>query len=63
MSQYIVVEKKNHLAVHLYATNAESAKHWIANEAVEYCAKGYFMNKTLTPKCFEVVGRTSTALR
>lgn len=50
-----VVEKKNHNVVHAYCSTMESAKRWIEVNAVEYCAKGYFMDKTLTPDCFEVV--------
>ncbi len=50
-----VVEKKNHLHVHAHCCTLESAQRWIDNNAVEYCAKGYFMDKTLTPDCFEVI--------
>lgn len=54
-----IVEKKNHLAVHALCETAESAARWIAKNAVEYCAKGYFMDKTLTPDSFEIVGADS----
>jgi non-ribosomal peptide synthetase component E (peptide arylation enzyme) len=60
MSQYIIVEKKNHLAVHAHCSTLESANHWIEALAPQYCAKGYFMDKTLTPSCFEVIERTNT---
>ncbi len=50
-----VVEKSNHLAVHALFDHIERAKRWIEVHAVEYCAKGYFMDKTLTPESFEIV--------
>lgn len=49
-----VVEKKNNLAVHAICDTKESAQRWIDKNAVEYCAKGYFMDKTLTPESFEI---------
>jgi hypothetical protein len=51
---YKIVEKKNPLALHALCDTLESAKRWIAINAVEYCAKGYFMDKTLTPQSFEI---------
>lgn len=50
-----VVEKANHLAVHCIAYTKERAERWIAVNAVEYCKKGYFSDKTLTPESFEVI--------
>ena len=50
-----VVEKKNHLHVHAHCDTRERAENWIAVKAPEYCAKGYFSDKTLTPDSFEVV--------
>ena len=47
-----VVEKKNHLAVHAWCSCRERAEYWINVEAPIYCAKGYFMDKTLTPDSF-----------
>ncbi len=49
-----IVEKLNHLAVHAHCSTHESAKRWLAEKAPEYCAKGYFMNKALTPDDFEI---------
>jgi hypothetical protein len=51
---YKIIEKKNPLAVHALFSSLESAQRWIAVNAVEYCAKGYFMDKTLTPQSFEI---------
>lgn len=54
MAQFKIVEKKNPLAVHAHCSTLESAQWWLAVNAVEYCAKGYFMDKTLTPQSFEI---------
>ena len=47
-----VVEKKNHYAVHVICPSRYAAERWINVEAPIYCAKGYFMDKTLTPDSF-----------
>lgn len=47
-----VVEKKNHLAVHVHCSCKEAAERWLNVEVPIYCAKGYFMDKTLTPDSF-----------
>ena len=52
---YRIVEKQNPLAVHCLCDSLERAQHWINVKAVEYCLKGYFMDKTLTPESFMVV--------
>lgn len=52
---YKIIEKANPLALHAICDTAESAARWIAVNAVEYCAKGYFMDKTLTPDSFVAV--------
>lgn len=51
---FYVVEKSNHLHVHAHCSTKESAERWIAVNAVEMCAKGYFMDKSLTPQSFEI---------
>lgn len=50
-----IVEKSNPLAVYAHCSTLESAKYWISFKAVEYCRKGYFMDKTLTPESFTIV--------
>jgi hypothetical protein len=55
---FSVVEKKNPLAVHAHCITRESAQRWIDVNAPDYVAKGYFMDKTLTPADFMVVERT-----
>ena len=51
---YKIVEKNNPLAVHAHCCTLESAQRWIAVNAPLYCAKGYFMDKTLTPDSFTI---------
>ncbi len=49
-----VIEKSNPLAVHAICSGIDGAKRWITVNAPEYCAKGYFMDKTLTPDSFAI---------
>ena len=51
---YKIVEKNNPLAVHAHCETLDSAKRWLAVNAPLYCAKGYFMDKTLTPDSFVI---------
>lgn len=55
MKTFKVVEKQNNLAVHALCDTKERAQRWIDINAVEYCAKGYFMDKSLTPDSFEIL--------
>lgn len=50
-----VVEKANHLAVHAHCHSEQSASRWISDKAPAYCARGYFMDKSLTPDSFTVI--------
>ena len=54
MANFKIVEKKNPLAVHALCDTRERAQRWLDINAPEYCAKGYFMDKTLTPADFEI---------
>jgi len=54
-SMYKIVEKSNPLAVHCLCDSLERAQHWVDVKAVEYCLKGYFMDKTLTSESFMIV--------
>ena len=51
---YYVIEKNNSLAVHSHCYTKERAELWISEKAPEYCAKGYFMDKTLTFDSFTI---------
>lgn len=51
---YHIVEKTNPHALHAICETLERAEHWINVKAPEYCAKGYFMDKTLTPDSFTI---------
>ena len=52
--EWKIVEKKNPLAVHALCHSRESAERWIAVNAPMYCARGYFVDKTLTPDSFTI---------
>lgn len=49
-----VIEKSNPLHVHAVCSTLASAQRWIAESAPQYCAKGYFMDKSLTPESFTI---------
>ena len=52
---YKVVEKANRLAVHsIHSTRAGAERH-LKEVVPGYVAKGYYMDKTLTPASFVVV--------
>ena len=50
-----IVEKKNHNKVHQVFSSLERAKRSLAEVIPDYCAKGYFMDKTLTADDFEII--------
>jgi hypothetical protein len=57
MTQFKLVEKANPLHLHgLFETRERAERHLEVN-IPEYCAKGYFMDKTLTPDSFEIKPR------
>jgi hypothetical protein len=62
MTTYRIVEKKNHLAVHAICGSKESAQRWLDVTAFDYCARGYFMDKSLTPDSFEIQVRPQVTL-
>lgn len=51
MNKYKVVEKNNHLAVHLITWSKERGEQWIE----KYGDSGIFTDKTLTRDSFEVI--------
>lgn len=53
-TMFQVVEKKNPRAVHCITYTRERAERWIAVTAPDYCRRGYFMDKTLTPESFTI---------
>ena len=52
--QFHIVEKQNPLALHAICETRESADRWIKELAPFYCARGHFMDKTLTPDSFTI---------
>ena len=55
MTGYKIVEKDNPLAVHGLFDRLDRAERHLKEEIPFYCARGYFMDKTLTPESFEIV--------
>lgn len=54
MTGYTIREKKNPLAVHGKFDSLERAERHLAVVTPEYCRKGYYMDKTLTPADFYI---------
>lgn len=50
-----IVEKKNPLATHAVFMSRESAERFLAVNVPDYCARGLYMDKSLTPDSFQVV--------
>lgn len=50
-----LVEKENHLHVHGHFDSRARAERHLAVNIPDYCARGFFMDKTLTPESFEVI--------
>lgn len=53
----LIVEKKNNFYVHAIFNSMQSAERHLAETIPIYCARGYFMDKTLRPDDFEIVER------
>lgn len=54
-TQWKLVEKKNHLAVHGIFDSLESARGHLLREIPVYVQKSFFMDKTLTADSFEII--------
>lgn len=52
---YAIVERKDHLAVHSIFDSRDRAKRHLKEVIPEYVARGYYMDKTLRPKDFEII--------
>ena len=50
-----LVEKANHLAVHGHFLSRETAERHLRDTIPDYCRRGIFMDKTLTPESFEII--------
>jgi hypothetical protein len=53
-TMFKIVEKNNPRAIHCITATRERAEWWIAVTAPEYCRRGYFMDKNLTPDSFTI---------
>lgn len=56
MAKYKMIEKKNPLAVHALFDSRAAAERHLERTVPQYCARGYFMDKSLTPADFAIVG-------
>ena len=52
-----IVERRDRLAVHGIFDSRERAERHLRETIPEYCRRGYFMDKTLTPFDFEIQPR------
>lgn len=53
--KYKIVEKKNPLAVHALFDTLQRAERHLNEVMPEYVKRGFFMDKTLTENCFEIM--------
>lgn len=53
--KYKIVEKKNPLAVHGLFDTLEQAERHLNEVMPKYVKRGFFMDKTLTENCFEIM--------
>lgn len=58
MERFAIVEKANRLAVHGLFYTRERAEQFLRDVVPDYCARGLYMDKTLTPDRFEVIDRS-----
>lgn len=55
--KYYIVEKNNTLAIHGIFNTLENAERHLNNVIPYYCEQRYFMDKTLQPLDFAIIGR------
>lgn len=55
MDKFVIVEKRNHLAVHQLHSNRETAERSLREVIPEYVKRGLYMDKTLTADDFEII--------
>lgn len=60
--EYLLVEKKNHNAVHGLFYSYESAVKFLSDTVPLYIERGYYMDKTLTVNNFEVIKNEKSKL-
>lgn len=60
---YNIVEKADHLALHGICDTLERAEYHLKHRIPEYCERGFFMDKTLTPESFEIVVTNKMGLK
>jgi len=53
--QWAMVEKADHHAVHALFVSKERGEQFLADAVPDYCRRGFYMDKTLTPDSFEIM--------
>jgi hypothetical protein len=53
--QFAMVEKANHNAGHALFMSKERGEQFLKDTVPDYCRRGIYMDKTLTPDSFEIV--------
>jgi hypothetical protein len=54
-NKFWLVEKADYLALHGIFDSLASAERHLRDTIPDYCARGFFMDKTLRPESFEVI--------
>ncbi len=54
---YYIVQKRNNTVMHALFETQERAEEFLLNTVPSYCAKGYYMDRSLRPCDFEVIKR------
>ena len=57
MEKFALVERDDHNALHGLFYTRERAQYHLDTNVPVYCARGYYMDKTLTPDSFEIIER------
>ena len=55
--RFMMVEKANPLACHGIFESRETGERHLRDTVPDYCRRGFYMDKTLTPESFEIVER------
>lgn len=55
MGSWKIVEKNNHNALHALCDSQSDARRYLDITVPDHCARGFYMDKTLTPESFEVL--------
>ena len=57
VTQWAMIEKANPLAVHALFMSREQGEQFLRDTVPLYCARGFYSDKSLVPKSFEITER------